>query len=108
MAAVNSRAPYIDISSLPDISQPEYDFLDSSFFQDDATRQLPTPAFIFDHRPYGGRGVEKFEELGLAVKYGPSDYLRLEEAQTLYAIRKAFPNAEIPVPEVFGWRTHGR
>lgn len=49
----------------------------------------------------------KFEHLSLAVKFGDSSYLRLEEAQTMRAIRQVFVNSEVPVPEVFGWRKHG-
>lgn len=43
----------------------------------------------------------------MAVKIDDASYLNLEEAQTMRAIQQAFPNGEVPVPEVFGWRTHG-
>ncbi|EKJ69158.1 hypothetical protein NXS19_006686 [Fusarium pseudograminearum] len=101
----------IDVSALPDITQPEMDFLDSSFFQTrDSTQarpQLPTPASLFEE--YGNRGADviTIEELNLAIKTNLQAYLNLEEAQTLWAIRKVFPNGEVPVPELFGWRKHG-
>ncbi|KAL5586745.1 hypothetical protein FOBRF1_016615 [Fusarium oxysporum] len=100
----------IDVSALPDISQPEMDFLDSSFFQTrdsaEARPELPTPASLFEE--YGDRGADviKIEKLNLAIKTDAQAHLNLEEAQTLWAIRKAFPNGEIPVPEVFGWRRY--
>jgi hypothetical protein len=106
--------PFIDISSLPDISREEMDFLDTSFFksaQDGSPRpELPSPAEISQKYPEytrGARGVAIFEDLGLVIKAGPSDYLRLEEAQTIWAIRQAFPDGEVPVPELFGWRKVG-
>ncbi|KAM0425331.1 hypothetical protein ACHAPT_009387 [Fusarium lateritium] len=43
----------------------------------------------------------------MAVKINYEPYLRLEEAQTMWAVRKLFPNGEVPVPEVFGWRKYG-
>jgi hypothetical protein len=50
--------------------------------------------------------VVKFEHLDLAVKVRDSLYLRLEEAQTIQAIRYIFPNNDVPIPEVFGWRKY--
>jgi len=32
--------------------------------------------------------------------------VRLEEAQTMRALKSIFPSGEIPVPEVYGWRKH--
>lgn len=32
--------------------------------------------------------------------------IRLEEVQAMIAIRRAFPNGDVPVPEVFGWKHH--
>ncbi|POR35336.1 Phosphotransferase enzyme family protein [Tolypocladium paradoxum] len=107
MAAQDTHRPLIDISSLPDISKAEMDFHDSSFFRCNARPQLPTPTAILQQFPDRGATVVKFEHLNLAVKYGHSSYPRLEEAQTMRAIRQAFPHDDIPVPEVFGWRKHG-
>ncbi|KAF9768987.1 hypothetical protein IL306_013652 [Fusarium sp. DS 682] len=110
MSAKGESGPQIDIAALPDIMQPEMDFLDSSFFQTSesgAVRpQLPTPASLLEE--YGDLGAEviKIEKLNLAIKTDMQTYLNLEEAQTLWAIRKAFPNGEVPVPEVFGWRKY--
>ena len=109
MAPQIAHRPVIDASLLPDISNPEIDFHDTSFFQSSKLPfpQLPTPTAVFEQYPRIGNGVVKFEHLNLAVKVGQSEYLRLEEAQTMIAIRRAFPNHEVPVPEVFGWRKYG-
>lgn len=100
--------PHFDISCLPDISKTEMNFLDTSFFQFDdcSSRELPTPASILQHYPSHGAGVIKLEELGLAVKFGHTSYVRLEEVQTMRAIKHAFSQDEVPVPEVFGWRKY--
>lgn len=45
-----------------------------------------------------------FEELGLFVKWGSS--AQLSEAQCLYAVRQSL-KGDVPVPEVYGWRTEG-
>ncbi|KAF4997580.1 hypothetical protein FGRMN_3785 [Fusarium graminum] len=99
-----------EITDLPDISKLEADFLDTSFFKsDEACRaQLPTPASIIEKYGDGGARVVRIEHLNVAVKINLVCHLHLEEAQTMRAIRQMFPNGEIPVPEVFGWRTHGR
>ncbi|POR30952.1 Phosphotransferase enzyme family protein [Tolypocladium paradoxum] len=111
MAANGTHQPRIDISCLPDVSEPEMDFHDTSFFRSNLHNcpvpQLPTPASILEQYPNGGAYVAKFEHLNLAVKFGQSSYLRLEEAQAMRAMRQIFPNNEVPVPEVFGWRKHG-
>ena len=101
--------PRIGVSALPDISKDEMDFLDSSFFQsgESPKPQLPPPASIVEK--YGSRGgalIVRIEEQNMIIKIDHKSYLRLEEAQAMCAIRKAFPNGEIPVPEVFGWRRH--
>lgn len=96
------------ITSLPDISLSEMDFRDTSFFQSQETPvELPTPAEIMQKYPEIGDGsrIARFDDINLIVKLGPTDYLRLEEVQTMWAMRQVFPNGEIPVPEVFGWRT---
>ncbi|PNY21222.1 Uncharacterized protein TCAP_07279 [Tolypocladium capitatum] len=109
MAAKDTQRPCIDIFSLPDVLEAEIDFYDTSFFQSSAapSPQLPTPSSILAQWPKLGSGVVKFEHLHLAVKFGDSTYVRLEEAQTMRAIRQAFPHNDVPVPEVFGWRKHG-
>ena len=85
------------------------DFHDTSFFQSGGG-SLPTPDEVLELNHLvvgGGRGTVRFEHLNLVVKAGAADYLRLEEAQTLRAMWKAFPAGEVPVPEIFGWRTVG-
>jgi hypothetical protein len=108
MAAKGTHLPLIHVSSLPDISKAEIDFHDTAFFRSSLRPfpQLPTPASILQQCPDHGASVVKFEHLDLAVKVGDSSYLRLEEAQTMRAIRHAFPNNDVPVPEVFGWRKY--
>lgn len=108
MAAVTSEQPCISQSMLADISQNEMTFYDTSFFNHDpeSSRQLPTPASVLERSRNGGRSVVKYDDLQLVVKFGPFDYSPLEEAQTMRAIRQAFPHGEVPVPEVFGWRKH--
>ncbi|KAL8380601.1 hypothetical protein RB595_005057 [Gaeumannomyces hyphopodioides] len=111
MAEHEANQPSIHVSLLPDASLTEIDFRDTSFFQSKDAEQagLPSPEEIIqkylDLRH--DRGIAKFEQLNLVVKAGHSDYLRLEEAQTLRAVRQVFPSNEVPVPEVFGWRKVG-
>ncbi|KAF4983413.1 hypothetical protein FZEAL_1142 [Fusarium zealandicum] len=105
-AGSQERGMCIHVSALPDITQAEMDFLDSSFFRSgDAPRpQLPSPSFLLEEYGDCGADVIKIEKLNMAVKVNYECHLNLEEVQTMWAIRKAFPNDEIPVPEVFGWR----
>ncbi|KAF4462113.1 phosphotransferase enzyme family [Fusarium albosuccineum] len=108
MSANEACGLRIDVSALPDISQSEMDLLDSSFFQsgDSPRPQLPTPASILEEYGDHGADVVKIKELNLAVKINAQSYLKLEEVQTMWALRKIFPNGEVPVPEVFGWRIY--
>lgn len=89
---------------------PDIDFRETSFFQNSTGRNHELPStFEVDEREAKspGRGVTIFEEMDLVVKSGHRQHGRLEEALTMRALRKAFPNGEVPVPEVFGWRTIG-
>jgi aminoglycoside phosphotransferase (APT) family kinase protein len=101
----------IDAMALPDISRPEMDSLDTSFFQNDTSPppQLPTPAFIIERYGDKGRCVVTIDELDMVVKINYESDLRLEEVQTMRAIREMFlhHDVQVPVPEVFGWRRHG-
>lgn len=108
MAAPGTRYPLIYIFSLPDNSKAETDFHDTSFFNSGQlpVPQLPTPAEIRQQYLDRGARVIKFEHLNLIVKIGHPSQVRLEEAQTMRAIRQAFPHHDVPVPEVFGWRTY--
>lgn len=88
MAAKRADDLHIDIASLPDIAEAEMDFRDTSFFRSgDALLQLPSPSSILEQFPDAGVRIVKFKHLNLAVKIGDSSYLRLEEAQTMRAIR---------------------
>ncbi|KJZ75108.1 hypothetical protein HIM_05594 [Hirsutella minnesotensis 3608] len=109
MATRGILVPRIDIRSLPDLSKAEVDFHDTSFFLCDpkTCRQLPTPSSLLEQWPALGSGVIKIEALHLAVKFGNSSDVRPEEAQVMRAIRQAFPDKDVPVPEVFGWRKLG-
>lgn len=98
-------APHISVSSLPDISQPEMNFYDTSFFKDNPLRALPSPEHVRQQVPGRRSGAVKYEDLGLVVKFNPE--LSFEEAQTMRAIKSAFPQGEVSVPEVFGWRSYG-
>lgn len=99
------------LSQLPNICLPEFDFLDSSFFRSqsgaDACRELPSPQAVLEAAgtPWGDKGVWRFEELGVLVKFGGPSELRLEEALTLRVINRMLPVNQVPAPEVFGWKS---
>lgn len=86
------------------------DFLESSFFKDNAPDQcLPTPSEV---RTLSGPGQfrpqpvpVRFEHLNLIVKFGR--YVTIAEAQCLWVIKRVLGD-EVPVPEVYGWRVDGR
>lgn len=78
------------------------DFRDTAFFQRHAA--LPEPATVQQGRFFG---VARFEELGLFVKFGPHYKANVEEAKTLQALSRAFPTRQVPVPELYGWRSLG-
>ncbi|KAK8087337.1 phosphotransferase enzyme family protein [Apiospora phragmitis] len=102
--------PFFNTSALPDISSAEIDFPDTSFFHSPPScpPQLPAPSTILEQRPdAGSQAVVKYEDLNLVVKFGTPTCVRLEEAQIMRAVRGAFPNNEVPVPKVFGWRQFG-
>lgn len=42
----------------------------------------------------------------MAFKIDSIKNFRLEEVQTMRAMRSVFPIGDITVPEVFGWRQH--
>ncbi|KAL2859869.1 kinase-like domain-containing protein [Aspergillus lucknowensis] len=90
---------------LPDATKKELDFTDSSFFTCPG-RQLPTPmqvrALSKDIGQIPRPKPIKFEELNLIVKFGR--HVTTLEALNLWMVRKVFKD-EVPVPEVFGWRT---
>jgi hypothetical protein len=59
---------------LPDVSEPQINFLGSSFFKNYSLRNLPDPSTVKQLAP-AGADFERpppivFENLGLIVKYG--------------------------------------
>ncbi|KAK2591451.1 hypothetical protein QQS21_010860 [Conoideocrella luteorostrata] len=89
----------------------EMNFYDTSFFRSNSSSsqlpQLPSPASILQQYAHQGASVVKYAYLSLAVKFGDACYLRIEEAQTMRALRQVFVHGEVPVPEVFGWKRYG-
>ncbi|KFA75714.1 hypothetical protein S40288_04955 [Stachybotrys chartarum IBT 40288] len=110
MANDKKTFPVIDPACFPDTSLDAVDFRDTSFFQtkEASTSLSPTPLAIIEENPRVEKDVLIFKDQHLAVKIGPSTMVKFEEALAMRAIKKAFPKNEIPVPEVFGWRKHGR
>jgi hypothetical protein len=64
------QRPCINISTPPDISVPEMNFYDTSFFQTgNNTQTLPTPEEVMKRPKSGiGRGIRRFDDLKLAVE----------------------------------------
>ncbi|PNY26211.1 Uncharacterized protein TCAP_03855 [Tolypocladium capitatum] len=98
----------MDSAILPDISLSEVDFHETSFFQTPTSTspipQLPTPPEVLSARQYTYQYVIKFEDRNLVVKFGRPPAVDLEEALALRAAKHAFPNNEVHVPELYGWR----
>lgn len=98
----------IKAESLPDGSQPEMNFLESSFFTNNmSNRSFPSPTQVRAlSEPTRATQPSPviFEDLNLLVKFGP--YVTTNEAQCLWAIRNILGDA-VPVPEVYGWRVDG-
>lgn len=83
------------------------DFRDTSFFTS-ANSNLPSAADVLQRHAEDSEsphGIAIFEELALVVKFGQPSHVHLDSALTMRALWKAFPNREIPVPEVFGWKS---
>jgi hypothetical protein len=94
------KNPSISRNGLPDISKAERDFVESSFFKP-PDRTLPTPAHV-KSLDTTKQGIVMFPGMQLVVKFGPR--VTVEEAVTMWAITKLFDH-QIPVPELFGWRS---
>jgi len=102
----------LKLSELP--NKDNFVFEDSSFFTNNATATLPTPAEVrararaaeeSNRGPsYRPRPV-KFESMNLLVKYGSA--ISIAEGQCLWAVRKHL-QYEVPVPEIYGWCTDNR
>lgn len=83
------------------------EFRDTTFFQS-ANSNLPSAAEVLQRYKKDSEsfyGIAIFRELGLVVKFGQPSHVHLDNALTMRALWQAFPNREIPVPEVFGWRS---
>lgn len=83
------------------------DFHDTQFFLNNASGcspQLPTPASLRALCPGQQSGTVVLKDLGLFVKFGPYHKVSVEEAQTMQAVRRAFPNNEVLIPELVAWR----
>lgn len=91
--------------TLPDATEKERDFIETSFFAASPGRQLPTPtqvkALSKDVHTRAQPTPIKYKDLGLIVKFGP--HVTTTEALNLWMIKKIFGD-DIPVPELFGWR----
>ncbi|XP_014552968.1 hypothetical protein COCVIDRAFT_108860 [Bipolaris victoriae FI3] len=95
--------PQISLADLPDGSQLQKDFLDTTWFKTyGRTRRFPTPEYLLSLFPKSHQSnTMKFEDLGLVVKFGQR--ITTTEAINLWAVRRIFQEA-VPVPEVYGWR----
>lgn len=103
----DQQVPIICTASLPDVSQLEANFYDTSFFkkkEGNAPPQLPSPTEVLSKSPDISSGIVIFKDLDLAVKFGPTECVELSEALATIAIRHAFPLGNVPVPEFFGWK----
>lgn len=98
-----------------------FDVKDSSFFQ--TWSELPSPEMVqaqartqyLEDNPENSKQFPMdippdrpppviFKEMGVFVKWGSA--VNLSEAWALYAINRLL-KGRVPVPEVYGWRTHG-
>lgn len=102
--------PQVDLTLPPHsyVSQSlDIEFRETSFFSNDKDAKLPSPLEVYARQgQYSGSRIAIFKELNLVVKLGSPQDGRLEEALTMQALRKAFPGGEVPVPEIFGCKTH--
>ena len=68
--------------------------------------ELPSLEAVRAIYPHLSRGVVTFESIGVVVKYGPLHKARFEEAQALQAVKHAFLNGEVPLPDLYRWAMH--
>lgn len=98
-----------DASLLPDALTDDIEFRDTSYFRGAAgsipAPPLPPPATVLAEHPHAHSGVVRYDTSGVIVKFGLAHKVRIEEAQALQAVRRAFPHNEVPVPELFGWKS---
>ena len=68
---------------------------------------LPPTADVLAKCPNAPFGIVTYEHLGVLVKFGRPHKVRVQEAQALQALRRAFPKGEVPVPELYGFKRSG-
>ena len=92
---------------LPDASQREMDFVDTSFFKEPG-HHLPTPtevrALSKDYLTSPEPVPVTFQDLDVFVKFGR--HINVAEAQNPWMVKRALGD-KVPAPEVFGWRVEG-
>ncbi|KAF2161289.1 hypothetical protein M409DRAFT_28327 [Zasmidium cellare ATCC 36951] len=97
-----------DASLRTELAPCAVDFPKTSFFRFQGRSPnkpaLPTTAEVRARAGCDDGGYVAFPDLKLFVKFGRSHNVSLEEAQMLQAVRRAFPNNQIPVPELVAWR----
>lgn len=87
----------LELPSHPLAGSQDIDFRETSFFSR-ADAELPSPSQVdarHQSQNHGGR-IAIFEELNLVVKRGSPQEGRFDEALTMQALRKAFPDGEVP------------
>lgn len=97
MSDPHEQLPRLCTRDLPDSSQTDASFRDTSFFKvnnDGTLSELPSPEEVLTRSQ--GSSIVKFDHLNLIVKYGPSHWVDLEEAKAMIAVRRAFPYGEFP------------
>jgi len=67
--------------------------------------ELPTPTEVREYTGNRNYSFVALPKLGLFVKWGREHLVRIEEAQSLQAVCRAFPSNEVPVPELVAWRS---
>jgi len=78
------------------------DFLETSFFRpregplNGSNPEFPTPTEVRELTDNENYGTVALSDLGLFVKWQFEHLVRIEEAQSLQAIRLAFSNNEVP------------
>jgi len=101
-----------DDSLRTELNPNAVDFPETTFFRhqeeedspSSSCQKLPTLTEVRGYTGNESYGSVALPELGLFVKWGRKHLVRIEEAQSLQAIRRAFPNND-RVPELIAWRS---
>lgn len=98
-----SSPPQICITDMPDPTQPQVDFLESTWFKTHGkTQAFPSPDHVRSFiQPRQGVRPVTFAQLGLVVKFGVD--VHTSEGVALWMMNKLLKD-KVPVPEVYGWR----